>query len=87
VFCVLPALRADALRTAIVNGALFGLCAYATYDLTNQATLRIWSTLITVVDLAWGVTVTAAGATGGFFITRLFLTRAVGASQQSGTGR
>lgn len=44
---------------AVVNGALFGGIAYATYNLTNQATLRTWPTAITVIDIAWGSAATA----------------------------
>jgi len=40
--------------TAAVYGALFGLFTYATYDLTNYATLRNWTLQLTVVDVAWG---------------------------------
>ena len=82
-FCVGPALRANAWRTALVNGLLFGLCAYATYDLTNQATLRIWSSRVTVFDLMWGAAVTAVSATASVFITRL-LVRATGGQAQRG---
>lgn len=46
--------------TAALNGALLGALCYATYDLTNQATLRQWSTTITVVDICWGAFATAA---------------------------
>ena len=44
---------------AVLNGALFGAIAYATYDLTNQATMKTWSTSVTVIDIAWGAAVTA----------------------------
>jgi uncharacterized membrane protein len=44
---------------AVINGALLGLIAYATYDLTNQATLRTWSVQITLIDIAWGMSATA----------------------------
>ena len=70
VFCVAPALRSGAWRTALGRGLLFGLCAYATYDLTNQATLRIWPVRVTVIDLAWGAVATGVAATAGFLITR-----------------
>jgi uncharacterized membrane protein len=40
-------------------GALFGLVTYATYDLTNQATLKNWPHIVTVVDLIWGTLLTA----------------------------
>jgi uncharacterized membrane protein len=66
VFAVRPALGAARWQTALIQGALFGLFAYATYDLTNQATLKIWSTTITLADMAWGCALTAASATGGY---------------------
>lgn len=44
---------------AVFNGALLGGIAYATYDLTNQATLKTWSTSITLIDIAWGAAATA----------------------------
>jgi len=47
------------------RGAVFGLCAYGTYDLTNQATLRDWSWLVTSVDLAWGTVLTSVVAATG----------------------
>jgi uncharacterized membrane protein len=52
-----PALQKGSLMTAILTGALFGLCAYATYDLTNLATIRDWPLLVTIVDLVWGTAV------------------------------
>jgi uncharacterized membrane protein len=62
VFVVQPAVDASSLGTALWRGALFGLVAYATYDLTNMATVRGWPTLVTIVDLAWGMVLTAAVA-------------------------
>jgi uncharacterized membrane protein len=53
-------------REAAWRGAVYGLCAYATYDLTNQATLRDWPWLVTMVDLAWGTSLTAVLAGGSF---------------------
>ena len=60
-FAVRPGL-ASGLGTAAFNGALLGAICYATYDLTNQATMRRWSTLVTVVDIAWGAFATASAA-------------------------
>ena len=54
VFAIRPALEQQRPALALRLGALFGLVAYATYDLTNQATLRDWPWLITVADLIWG---------------------------------
>jgi uncharacterized membrane protein len=55
VFVVLPALRNGASLSEIIYfGFLFGVVTYATYDLTNQATLRDWPWVVTVVDIIWG---------------------------------
>jgi uncharacterized membrane protein len=54
VFVVRPALAGGELFQALPFGALFGLIAYATYDLTNLATMKDWPLVVTVVDLAWG---------------------------------
>jgi uncharacterized membrane protein len=71
IFAVAPAVRAGRWRVATGTGALFGFFAYATYDLTNQATLAVWATRITLMDLAWGSFVTAAGATAGYWASTL----------------
>ena len=68
-FAVRPGLAAESLRTAALNGALFGFFAYATYDLTNQATVRNWTTL-SLADMAWGTVLSAAAAAIGFAATR-----------------
>ncbi|MBW8812159.1 MAG: DUF2177 family protein [Caulobacterales bacterium] len=56
-------------RTTLMGGVLGAMC-YATYDLTNQATLKVWATQITVTDIAWGTFVTAVGATVGGLVLR-----------------
>lgn len=58
------------LITTTVNGGVLGALCYATYDLTNQATLKVWSTQITVIDILWGTFLTALGATAGGFVLR-----------------
>ncbi len=68
-FAVLPALQAGSWSRAAINGALLGLVAYATYDLTNQATLRIWSTRVTLMDLCWGAFASAVAASASFAVT------------------
>lgn len=70
VFAVAPAVRNGRWTSASTYGALLGFVCYATYDLTNQATLIVWSTTVTVADLAWGTFLTAVGATAGFFAGR-----------------
>ena len=62
VFVVAPGLESGTLSRAAWRGAFFGLVAYATYDLTNLATLDRWPLLLTVVDMAWGATLCAATA-------------------------
>ena len=52
------------------RGAALGAFAYATYDLTNQATLAVWQTKLTIIDLIWGTTLTMLSATGGYFAAR-----------------
>lgn len=54
VFVVAPGLKSGSLQTTLVHAALFGLITYATYDLTNLATLNNWPVLVTVVDMVWG---------------------------------
>ncbi len=64
--------RDKPLLTTTVTGGLLGAMAYATYDLTNQATLKVWSTQITLADIAWGTFLTAVGATvGGWTLRKL----------------
>ncbi|WP_213957428.1 MULTISPECIES: DUF2177 family protein [unclassified Variovorax] len=70
VFAIAPALQAGRGRLAFGLGALLGLVAYATYDLTNQATLKDWPLQVTLADLVWGTFVTAVSATAAFAITR-----------------
>ena len=54
VFVVLPGLGANSLKTTLLRAALFGLITYATYDLTNLATLKDWPVLLSMVDMLWG---------------------------------
>lgn len=54
VFVIQPSIEAGSLQVALTRGLLFGFVTYATYDLTNLATLRDWPITVTIVDLAWG---------------------------------
>jgi len=63
IFVVAPAVQQSSLRVAALKGALFGLVTYATYDLTNLATVEGWPVLVTVVDLVWGSFLSTATAT------------------------
>lgn len=66
VFVVNPAIEAGSLGQAVGYGALFGMVAYATYDLTNLATLRNFSWKVVIVDLLWGTFLTASMAGAGY---------------------
>jgi uncharacterized membrane protein len=60
VFVISPAVEKHSIVNALLYGALLGLITYATYDLTNLATLKDWPLVVTVVDLAWGMVVSAS---------------------------
>ncbi len=64
---IAPALKDGQWTRALITGAVLGLVAYATYDLTNQATLSVWSTQMTIIDIIWGTVLTASAATAGYF--------------------
>ena len=68
VFVVVPGLDDDSLKTTLLRAALFGLITYATYDLTNLATVKDWPVLVTVVDLTWGVVLSVAVSCVGFLV-------------------
>ena len=71
IFAVAPALADGRWQTALVNGVMLGFFCYMTYDLTNQATLAVWSTKITVLDICWGTFLTGSSALAGFVAVRL----------------
>lgn len=75
IFAVLPGLRGNSVGHATIYGALFGLFAYATYDLTNAATLRQWTTQITLADMAWGAVASGLAATISAVSCRAVLAR------------
>jgi len=66
VLIVLPALKENSFQMALGYGALLGFVAYATYDLTNLATLKNFSKKIVVIDLVWGTFITAIVCVGSF---------------------
>jgi len=66
VFVVAPGLKADSLKTTLLLAALFGLITYATYDLTNLATIKNWPVLVTIVDMIWGTILSVIVSLAGF---------------------
>ena len=71
-FVINPAIEKGSLAHALLYGALFGFITYATYDLTNLATLKGWPIMVTIVDLIWGSFVTAAVSSITFLIFTKF---------------
>ena len=67
-FVITPAIEKGSWVHALLVGAFFGFITYATYDLTNLATLKDWPLLVTVVDLAWGAVLAASVSTATYFI-------------------
>lgn len=66
ILVVVPAHRAGSLQHAIMLGAVLGLCAYGTYDVTNLATLRGWPVSVAVVDVIWGAILTSTVSAIGY---------------------
>ncbi len=69
-FCILPAIEKDSISKAIIGGAFFGIITYATYDLTNLATLKNWPLPIVFIDIIWGMLLTMLVSISGFYITK-----------------
>ena len=70
IFAVVPALEKNSLGLAALLGGLFGFFTYATYDLTNLATLEAWPVKVVLVDITWGVVLCAGVASASFLIGR-----------------
>ena len=72
IFAIMPAVEKNSFNSAILLGALFGFFTYATYDLTNLATLKNWPLNIVFIDILWGSVLTGIVSTAGFYIVRYF---------------
>ena len=72
-FVISPALEKNSWTYALIYGALFGLITYATYDLTNLATLKNWSLTVVIVDMIWGMILSASVSTISYFLSSKIL--------------
>lgn len=72
VLAILPALNGGTWINALIMGAVLGLVAYGTYDITNLSTLKNWSMTVTIADLIWGTALTAVSATVGYLVVSWF---------------
>lgn len=70
IFAIYPAVQKGSVFNAILMGALFGLFTYATYDLTNLATLKGWPLQIVFIDILWGACLSATVSLAGFYIVK-----------------
>jgi uncharacterized membrane protein len=70
IFAVQPAVEKDSVFRAMILGVLFGFFTYATYDLTNLATLKGWPIAIVFIDIVWGMVLTGIVSTGSFLIAK-----------------
>ena len=71
IFAIYPSVNKDSALNAILMGGLFGLFTYATYDLTNLATLKDWPLPIVFIDIIWGIVLTSMVSLSGFYIAKL----------------
>jgi uncharacterized membrane protein len=65
---ILPAIERGSVVEALWRGALLGLVAYGTYDLTNLSTLNGWAWQVSAIDLAWGTSLTTVVSAVGFYV-------------------
>ena len=72
-FAVLPAMKEANWQTALLNGVILGGLCYATYDLTNMATIAKWPLDIVIIDILWGMVLTGSVATLSYFAAAKFL--------------
>ena len=73
VFAVLPGLKDDNMLQSILLGGFFGFCAYATYEITNYATLKKWTLKMVLIDTAWGTFLSAMTAACGYLAACLMV--------------
>jgi uncharacterized membrane protein len=70
-FAVWPAVKSGDYGRAVLQAAALGVVAYGTYDLTNQATLRVWAWKLTIADVVWGGVASSVAALAGTWAARL----------------
>ncbi len=73
IFAVVPGLEAGSWYKAALYGALFGFFTYATYDLTNLATLKDWPLIVVIVDIIWGAVLSSSVALISYYLGKQFI--------------
>ena len=72
-FVLQPAINNDSIVQAFYLGAILGLVAYGTYNLTNMATIKNWSSYVVIVDMVWGAFLTGSSSAFGIYFAKKFL--------------
>lgn len=72
ILAIAPALGDGGWPRVLLMGAVLGLVAYGTYDITNLSTLKGWSVKLAIIDIAWGTALTAVSATIGYLAVQAF---------------
>lgn len=72
ILAIAPALGDGGWPSVLLMGAVLGLVAYGTYDITNLSTLKGWSVKLAIIDIAWGTALTAVSATIGYLVVQAF---------------
>ena len=73
IFVILPSIEKNSYTTLILYSLLYGLVTYATYDLTNYATIKDWPFAVTIVDIIWGMFVAFASSSAAFLFHKYFV--------------
>jgi uncharacterized membrane protein len=71
-FVVVPGLESASFKATLLRAGLFGLISYATYDLTNLATIKDWPVVVTIVDMIWGTFLSVSVSSVGFNFGKRF---------------
>ncbi|OUV03817.1 MAG: hypothetical protein CBC42_01495 [Betaproteobacteria bacterium TMED82] len=71
-FAIRPSLTSGNFKSVLRDGALLGLLSYATYDMTNLATLINWPITITIIDIIWGIFITSISSVVGYLCAKFF---------------
>jgi uncharacterized membrane protein len=75
IFAIAPAVIAKSMMHAVIYGALFGFFTYATYDLTNWATVRDWPALISIIDMIWGTVLASAVSVATYTVAVTYIVK------------
>ena len=70
ILVIQPSLNYDSIASVFFKGAIFGLVAYGTYNLTNMATIKNWSESVVIVDMIWGAFLTGTSVSLGIYLTK-----------------